>query len=224
MATNRYTVFSEGEVYHIFNRGVERRRIFTSSSEYQRFTNLLAYYRFDPVPTRFSQLHLQPATVQNALLHQLEKSREYGVSVLAYCLMPNHFHCIVRQEKPRGITRFVANISNGYTKYFNTKHDRVGPLLQGTFKAVHVETTEQLIHLSRYVHINPVVSFVISQEQLDLYEWSSLSQYVGKKQGICDTQWVKEWMKTSEGYRKFVYDQIAYAKELEKIKHLCLEK
>lgn len=224
MSTYRTTIFVNEEIYHVYNRGVERRTLYTSPTEYRRFVNLLAYYRFADVPVRYSQLHQMTHELQRQIWRQLEREDKLDVSILAYCLMPNHFHCILRQKQAGGITRFVSNVTNGYTKYFNTRHDRVGPLVQGTFKAVHVETGEQLLHLSRYIHINPVVSSIIPQTRLDTYAWSSFPKYLSGNPGICDTSWIKGFFKKSQNYRTFVHDHVAYAKEIEKVKHLTLEK
>lgn len=150
--------------------------------------------------------------------------KPFAIDILAYCLMPNHFHLLVRQNVQEGIHDFLSNVSNGYAKYFNTKRQRVGPLYQGPFKAVYVETDEQLMHLSRYIHINPVVSGIITIEDLDVYPWSSFPDYLGKvKTSFVTTLPVLSQFKTSSSYRAFVYDQVGYGKELEQIKHLVLE-
>lgn len=138
--------------------------------------------------------------------------------------MPNHFHLILKQLTDNGVSRFVSNVSNGHAKYFNAKHRRVGPLYQGPFKAVRVETDEQLLHLTRYVHLNPVTAFLIEPKDLENYSWSSLGEYLGKKnKGICTVELVRNFFKNNDDYRKFVFDQVDYARELEKIKHLTFE-
>ncbi len=223
MATVRKIVFRNDEIYHIFNRGVERRPIFTSRREYARAQKLLKFYRHKEIPIRFSQVQLQPEEIKIKMLESLFKSEKL-VLILAYCLMPNHFHFLVKQISDNGITKFVANFTNAYTKFFNTKHQRVGPLLQGVFKAEHVETDEQLVHLSRYIHLNPVASGVITEGMLDSYEWSSYPEYISLSSNeITEKDIVLSMFKSVEEYIKFVRDQIGYAKELEKIKHLLVE-
>jgi putative transposase len=110
----------------------------------------------------------------------LESMRDSGriVDIIAYSLMPNHFHLLLKQNKEKGVATYVANFVNAYTKYFNTKHERSGPLFQGVFKAVYVETDEQLVHLTRYIHLNPVASSLIAQEHLPTYQWSSYPAYL----------------------------------------------
>lgn len=224
MAANRALVFATSETYHVFNRGVERRPIFTSKKEYERFIELLKYYRFSHVPMRYSDFRVLPDLAQKNIWQSQLNHGKLDVDILAYCLMPNHFHLVIRQQEEHGIHRFLSNISNGFAKYFNTKHRRIGPLFQGVFKAVHIETDEQLLHVTRYVHLNPVAAFMIPESVVDTYPWSSLSEYVTKaSSGFCETGWVKEFFKKPVGYRSFVHDQVAYAKALARIHHIALD-
>lgn len=222
MATNRMLVFANDQVYHLFNRGVERRSVFTNKREYQRMLDALWFYRYKEPGMRLSKYYALSEEDKETFRASLEKKGTV-VSILAYCLMPNHFHLVVKQREEGGISRFVANASDSYAKYFNTKRKRVGPLFQGVFKAVHVETDDQLLHLTRYVHLNPVSSFLIELEAIETYPWSSLFEYLlSKRETLCDMELVKSLIQLS-GYKKFVYDQVSYAQELEKVKHLVLE-
>ncbi len=143
------------------------------------------------------------------------------VDIICYCLMPNHFHFLIKQLKEGGITEFVSKLSNSYTKYYNVKYKRVGPLLQGEFKAVLVESDEQLLHVSRYIHLNPIASFLV--KDLNLYEWSSYKEYTNNHKGICNTEEIMGFFKDSSSYQKFCLDQVEYAQKLELIKHQLLE-
>lgn len=148
----------------------------------------------------------------------------HSIDILAYALMSNHFHLLVCQRQENAITKTLANISNSYAKYFNIKHHRVGPLYQGSFKAVHIETDQQLMHLSRYIHINPVVAGAMTQEELLTSPWTSFSEYLGQSEtSLTDAKPILSHFASKESYKKFVFDQVAYGKELEKIKHLSFE-
>jgi putative transposase len=222
MSTNRLLVFANDHIYHIYNRGVERRTIFTTRRDYQRMVQTLWFYRYKDLSMRFSHYLNLSVDARNQFDLKLQQN-EPLVSILAHCLMPNHFHLIVKQRVDNGIPRFVSNVANSYTKYFNTKNKRIGPLFQGIFKAVLIETEEQFMHVTRYVHINPVTSFLIEWEQLEAYEWSSFPDYITpKKQSICDIDEVNRLVSLKD-YRTFVYDQVNYARELGKIKHLCYD-
>jgi putative transposase len=139
--------------------------------------------------------------------------------------MPNHFHFLVRQNIDSGISKFMSNFENSYTKYFNIKNSRIGPLLQGPFKAVKIDSEEQLLHVSRYIHLNPFSSALVKNiDDLINYEWSSFSEYFGlNKYKLCQRGNIFSTFKNIETYRLFVFDQADYQKCLEEIKHLILE-
>lgn len=223
MPTNRKVVFANDEIYHVFNRGVEKRPTFTDKRELDRSIITLDFYRFANLPLKLSRFLNLPES-ERSKLRQVLDSSEKLVEVICYCLMPNHFHFLLKQKAEGGISIFAANFTNSYTKYFNTKHERVGPLFQGVFKAVHIESDEQLIHVSRYIHLNPVSSYLIEPEQLDNYLWSSYPDYMGLlDRNIAEAEMVLNLFPSKEKYKQFVLDQVDYARKLEHIKHLILE-
>jgi len=203
MATIRSVKFVNGYYYHVFNRGVERRSIFTSKNEYSRFIKTCMYYRFHSIGVRFSHFLDLSERKQYEALKNLD-SRDWGITIICYCLMPNHFHFILKQEKDGQISKFISKVSNSYSKYFNLRHNRIGPLFQGIFKAVIVESDEQLVHLSRYIHINPVTSAVISQNDLGRYSWSSYKEYLSGKSYVCEPDIILKQFKSIYSYANFV--------------------
>ena len=223
MATNRKTIFATGEIYHVFNLGVERRDIFTDIREYKRAVETIRFYLHSNLPIRYSQFINLPLNLKEEFSEKL-KQLEREVSIIAYCLMPNHFHLILKQLREKGLTRFLSNITNSYTRYFNAKHKRIGHLFRGPFKAVHIETDQQLFHLTRYLHLNPVASFLVNINKLKGYIWSSFPEYLDLvKDPICNTSLTDSVFRKREDYEKFVYNQIEYAQKLEKIKHLAID-
>lgn len=223
MATFRKISFRDDEIYHVFNRGMDHRNIFTNKREFYRAQNLIKFYRHKEIPARFSHVVKHSKDIKEKILEKLFTS-ERIIDILSYCLMPNHFHFLLKQTSDKGIATFISNFSNAYTKYFNTKAERTGPLLEGVFKAVHIESEEQLIHVSRYIHLNPVASSIIPKEQLNDYLWSSYPEYIGMSGTvICEKESVLGYFKSITEYQKFVEDQIDYAKQLDAIKHLVLE-
>ena len=209
---SRIVPFVNNEYYHIFNRGVAKMQIFNNASDYKHFINTLFYYQVDGPKPRFSFFRKQPVTLANNVKI---------VEIICYCLMPNHFHFLLRQKKDSGITEFVSKISNSYTRYFNVKNKRIGPLLQGEFKAVYVESNEQLLHLSRYIHLNPLIGYVT--KELNFYRWSSYPEYLGLTRNICSKDEVLGQFKSAKDYEKFVLDQVEYARNLDFIKHKLLD-
>jgi putative transposase len=118
----------------------------------------------------------------------------------------------------------MTRLINSYTRYFNTKYKRVGPVFQGVFKAVHIESDEQLIHVSRYIHLNPLVSFIITEKNLFDYPWSSLNSFIKNDPGFINPKPILDNFPSINDYKKFVQDHADYGRELQKIKHLTLEK
>ncbi|MCD6228150.1 MAG: transposase, partial [Candidatus Omnitrophica bacterium] len=148
--------------------------------------------------------------------------KEKIVEIVAYCIMPTHFHLILKQLKKGGISTFIGNVLNSYSRYFNTKHKRGGPLWEGKFKNVSVETDEQLLHLTRYIHLNPTSAGLVKKPE----EWSysSYLEYLGKIKKINRICSYEDSIDISPlSYKNFVESRILYQRELEKIKHLILE-
>lgn len=202
-----------GEYYHIYNRGVAKLPIFTGTNNYHRFLKGVSYYQVSGPKPSFSLF--TPTTRKLELNNKI-------VEIVCYCLMPNHFHFLIKQLKDNGISEFVGKLSNSYTKYFNIKYKRVGPLYQGEFKSVLVKTNEQLIHLSRYIHLNPFAAGIT--KDLESYIWSSYPEYINKiEPDICKKEIILDQFKSVEDYKKFVQDHSGYAQELELIKHQVLD-
>ncbi len=211
------------EIYHVYNRGINRQPTFTNKREHQRAINTLMFYRYIKPPLSLSKFLRLESDRQNDMLNLLSKGGQL-IRILCYCLMPNHFHLLLKQEKNNGISKFLSNMQNSYTRYFNTRHDRDGSLFLDQFKAVRIETDEQLLHVSRYIHLNPYTAFLIkSPEKLKNYHWSSFQNYAEEAYSNVDTSIILEFFKTKKSYRKFVYDQADYQRDLKKIEHLLLE-
>lgn len=220
----RLTPLVNDQIYHVFNRGIDHRPTFIDRSEFTRGMIAIDFYRFVKPPIRLSKFLKHSNEERERVIKEI-KSRDHKlIDILAFCLMPNHFHFVVRQLYEKGISKFLANFQNSYTRYFNTKGERDGPLFLDQFKAVRVETDKQLLHVSRYVHLNPLTSYVVKDfEGLLRYPWSSFSEYVNNKPSICEINTILGFFKNPKGYKTFVKDNASYQRELHKIKHLLLE-
>lgn len=221
----RETQFENQHYYHIFNRGINSQTIFSDDRDYQRALELVQYYRFSSSKTRFSQLIRQPRELKLDSLDKLTKEGNCLVEVLAYCLMPSHFHLLLKQEQESGISKFLADFQNSYTRYFNTRHIKFGPILQGPFKAVLVENDNQLAHLSRYIHLNPYASEIVkSKNDLEQYPWSSFSEYIKETlNSICKPEEVLSHFKGRSDYQQFVIDHADEQLEIKRIEHLIID-
>ena len=148
----RKTAFSVGEYYHVYNRGVDKRIIFTSTYEYNRFM-LLLYLCNTSHPLNLRDILNKGLSFDKLFGHARGKSL---VSIGAYCLMPNHFHILVKEVTEGGITNFMRKAGTAYSSFFNHSHERTGALFQGRFRAEHVNKDRYLKYLFSYIHLNPV--------------------------------------------------------------------
>jgi putative transposase len=138
--------------------------------------------------------------------------------------MPNHYHLLLKQTKREGISEFIRLSSNSYAKYYNTKHKRTGPLFQGRFKAVRIQTDEQLLHVSRYIHLNPYTSSLVKTfKRLLSYPYSSLKEFANNTSGCCSKKPVLEHFENPDKYIRFVKNNADFQKSLQKIKNLSLD-
>lgn len=142
----RKIIISPGEFYHIYNRGVEKRNIFSTKANYERFLKLL-YLANGTNPYRYDR-------VKNTRLKEIDRGKRL-VSIGAYVLMPNHFHILIKEIGDGGTSQFLEKLTTGYSCYFNKLNDRVGSLFQGTYKAEHVNNDKYLKYLFAYIHLNP---------------------------------------------------------------------
>lgn len=213
------------EIYHVFNRGIDHRPTFTDMREYNRALEVLSYYRFASPSKKLSYFLLLASDERMKIIDNMKNKSQRLIEIVAFCLMPNHFHFLLKQLSHNGISEFMSNFQNSYTRYFNTKNERTGPLFLDQFKAVRIETDEQFIHVSRYIHLNPLTSYVIKDfDSLKRYPWSSFKDYVVENpDSVCSTKTVLDYFKNKTLYELFVKDQIDYQRKLHMIKHLVLE-
>lgn len=211
----RKTILATGEIYHIFNRSVQGIPIFKGQRECRLFLETIKYYLQPNPPTRFSIYRTSKEKLPITLDQKL-------VTIVNLCLMPNHFHFTLLQEKENGIRSFIQKISNSFAHYFNLKYQNRGPVFEGKFKAIRIEDNNQLLHLSRYIHLNPVTAFLT--ENPEDYPFSSYLTYLGKeKLEFVDPTLILDQFSSPSQYEKFVLDQKDYQRSLDKIKHLILE-
>lgn len=221
----RRTPIIKGEIYHIFNRSVGRQPIFLTDKHYKRALEVINFYSFHKPSIRFSLYHKLPKEQREEFLKNLQEKGKKLVEWLAYCLMPNHFHFLVRELEDNGISNLLRNFQNSYAKYFNTREERSGALFQAMFKEVRVETDEQLIHLVRYIHLNPYTAYLVKElREIEGYKWSSFREYVSNKNnGLVYTSEILRYFPSLKDFRQFTLDQANYQRKLDEIKHLTFE-
>ena len=195
---NSIKEFAPQSFYHVYNRGVEKRRIFLDEQDYVVFLGLLKKY-------------ISGEQTDKNNRHPIKK---FGpeLKLIAYCLMPNHFHLLFYQENETTITEFMRRVTTGYVMYFNNRYQRVGGLFQGRYKASSINADSYLHHISRYIHLNP--------ENYNHWPYSSLPYFLGKR----NASWVQPGLvmdifdNDPEQYRAFLRDYEDNKKELDALK------
>ncbi len=204
---------SVGSAYHVYNRGVAKGDIFVDDTDRTRFLETISFYLDEQ---RSSKLSVARVGVPFNIADGTEPSERIAL-LHTYCLMPNHFHLLLSELVPGGVSRLLRRVQLSYTRYYNTRHNRVGPLLQGIFRFVRVESDEQFLHVTRYIHLNPYVARLIDDPEQ--YQWSSYNQYLqSQSTRLCSPSLALELAGSSEGYRKFFLDFASYARDFELIK------
>lgn len=223
--SRRYVKQVTDEVYHVYNRSVASQPIFNNSRECNRFIFLIDFYRFEKPPLRFSHYDRLSMDAKKEFLSSLYETGRKQVGIYAFCLMPNHFHFLLRQTTEDGISSFLRNVQNAYAKYYNKKKERLGSLFQMMFKVVRIEKDEQFTHVARYIHLNPLTSYVLRKpEELENYKWSSFGTYMSNfKYPFVETDFILKLFRSRNQLKEFTYNQVDYQRKLEKIKHLSFE-
>jgi putative transposase len=208
--------FITGEIYHVYNRGVDKRKTFMNNKDHLRFVHDL--YEFNDEAPAENIFYRAPSlhSYEVRLRKNGEKQRKLLVEIFVFCLMPNHFHLMLKQRVDGGITEFMRKLGTGYTNYFNQKYERSGVLFQGKFKAIHIAKQNHFIHLPLYIHLNPVELITPKWREkrngdtkkimrfLDNYRWSSYQDYTGKRNFPSVTQraFLNDFFETPANHRK----------------------
>ena len=221
--------FETGGVYHIINRGVEKRKIFLKNQDYSRFILGLEFFNSEK-GTRLWNLITKAETMshraafKNKLAAQREKSQQPLIELLAFALMPNHFHLIIREIANQGISLFMQKLGTGYSTYFNKQNDRVGTLFQSRYKSVRIRNDIQLATIFAYVHTNPVElvepgwkEFRVKNPEaamryLENYKWSSYRDYIGNSTFpmVTNREFFLDFYGSEKNCRRAVEDWIKY--------------
>jgi len=228
--------FVNKEIYHVYNRSVEEKEIFVDDQDRFRFIHDLFEFN-DEAPA--VNLYYKRPLIQSyeAKPRKIEQQkRKLLVEILAFVVMPNHFHLLLRQIKENGISNFMHKLGVGYAMYFNQKYERAGSLFQGTYKAILVNQEAHFIHLPYYIHFNPldlkfpewrdreIKNYKQAMKFLENYRWSSFLDYIGKKNfpSVTQREFLNEFFEGPENYKK---DAMKWLKEmdLEEIEDFTLE-
>lgn len=181
---NTVKFYLENTYYHVYNRGVDGRIIFSDSQDYKVFLSLLKRYLLGEEEEITSEQNIVLKT-HNEVQPRWRRDVAGKVKLAAYCLMPNHFHFLLKQLTRDGMTLFMRALMNSYVRYFNKRVGRYGGLFQSIYKAISIEEERYLLHLTRYIHLNPLAISDIKKHELADY-YSSYGEYIGRRK----TRWI----------------------------------
>lgn len=215
--------FATGNYYHVYNRGLDRRPTFTAKIEYRRALTAMGFYQYQGHTCSLGH-YLSLCLSARAQYDETMQRQQKSVDIISFCLMPNHFHFLIRQEAEGGISYFMKQIQGSYTKYYNLRHNRTGALFHRRFRAVLIESEAQLLHVSRYIHLNPFTACLVnSPAGVITYPWSSMSLYANGMSSLCALDPILAQWKNPAQYSQFVLDQASYQRQLHKYLHLSME-
>lgn len=208
----RKETFAPGEYYHLFNRGVDKRIIFTSPNDYHRFLKMMYVCN--------GHRSIVFRDIEDLNIYSIDRG-ETLVDVGAYCLMNNHFHILVREKNDGGVTTFMKKLLTGYSMYFNKKYNRSGALFQGRFQSEHAYDDRYLNYLLAYIHLNPVRTLVkegnfdLAKRKISEHQYSSYVDYLGAKRiesCILNIDSFPQYFNQALDFKSFINEWIDYEK------------
>lgn len=234
---NIIKTYIENGFYHIYNRGVEKRKIFLDNQDFRVFLSYLKIYlspkeeSIEDVLNNEEDSSSNDFKIKNKVITEIYTLNNFynKIDLISYVLMPNHFHLELKQKGKKDIETFMRSLITKYSKYFNRKYERVGPLFQGRYKAVLIQSNEFLLYLSKYIHLNPK-EILIQNQSLDTYPWSSYPTYLNKialswlKTDLIKSNFFVNGKYSDDLYKIFVEtDDKTDKKDLEILKSLHLD-
>ncbi len=220
MTQYRKDLLINDNYYHIFSRSIAKYVIFNNDQEYSRIINLISLLKYVDFDYSFSRFIILKSDQQLSIINKLKKQNKTFVEIIAYCIMPTHFHLILKQNTDFGIAKYMAKLLNSYSKYFNAIHNRVGPLWSGRFKNLKVTDDDQLLHLTRYIHLNPCSANIVNRPEH--WEYSSYKEYINESDNrMCGFKDVINFELNQ--YKKFVENRKDYQQKISQIKNLLID-
>ena len=209
MNNRDYKNSSKDGIYHIYNRGNDKINIFKNSEDYSFFTFRIRQYLFPEESLSIPGSRIVPLP-------------DKSFSLLCYCLMPNHFHMMIRQNTELPISALMLRLMTSYSKYFNTKYKRVGHVFQDRYKQVPVIGNKQLLWLSAYIHQNPNKAKIVSDSLK--YDWSSYQDYLSHQSFslVTGSELILDQFKTRKEYGHFVDDSYKLLDEKEELREVLM--
>jgi len=207
-----------GSIYHVLSRGVDKRKIFLGNEDYLRFVHdLFEFNDTESVNNLTYFFRKKSKDIASPYILQRErKPRKLLVEILVFCLMPNHYHLLLKPRSDDSLFKFMKKLNIGYAKYFNEKYERRGALFEGRYKAILVNQDAHFIHIPYYIHLNPldikspewrdgeIKNYKEAMKFLETYRWSSFLDYIGKKNfpSVTQREFLTEFFEGPGSYKK----------------------
>ncbi len=204
MGKRDYKITGQDGYFHIYNRGNNYQDIFLDNEDYKFFI-----------------FKLKQNIFPDETLTRMRPIPEGSYSLLSYCLMPNHFHLLLRQNKKYAPKDLLLRICTSYAKYFNKKYERAGHVFQDKYKLVNIDDDGQLLWLYAYINLNPVIDKITNDAES--YKWSSCGEILGSPDGLCDRNFILEKLKDPTGVKKFFEDALPVLRINKKLREFRFE-
>lgn len=210
-------IFTSEGVYHIYNKSIAGFRIFSDEAEFERFKKALQHYNS---LARQASLFVSLRRGIGYFPGLFSFDKHAVVKMISYIIMPTHYHLLLKVQKGQKLSKYIGDVENSFSRYFNLKHKRKGPLWQSRFRSVQVTTDEQLLYLTRYIHLNATTAYLVENPE----DWphSSYREYLENPE-LLRSQLTEVTISTPDRYKRFVDKQKDYQRTLAKIKKLTLE-
>jgi len=214
---NKPKKFPQSKIFHICNKSIAGFKIFSNFDNNFRFLQAIDYYNG---PKHKENLGLFLIKNRNYQPKLFIPEKDSLIKILSYCIMPDHYHLLLKIIKDNCLTKYINDLENSYTRFFNIKFKRKGPLWQSSFRAVLIKSDEQFLHISRYIHLNPTSAELVIKPADWIY--SSYKNIITDKSLLKDI--LTEYsISNSINYKKFVENNRDYQQKLQLIKKLILE-
>ena len=213
MSLNR--AFYTGDIYHICNKSISNYQIFRTDTLASHFLTTLNYYN-----SITDKICLSKALTKPFFLPPLMARKQESIFfILAFCIMPDHYHVLIKINHDMLISQYINTIQNSYTRYFNRMHKRKGPLWQNRFRAIRIEDNATLLHVQRYIHLNPTTANLVDSPEK--WQWSSYLSYISSPDMLEMNPEIS--IKSITQLKQFTENQIDYQKTIKGIKRKLLE-
>ncbi|MBI2051445.1 transposase [Candidatus Roizmanbacteria bacterium] len=211
--------FVKGCVFHICNKSIANFGIFKDPINAERFVATLDHYNTSHKKVSLSQrLRRKKGKVKQ--INLLEPEEDGLIKFITFTIMPDHYHLVIKILVDHCLSKYINDVENSFTRYFNVKFERKGPLWQSRFRSILIKTDEQLLHVTRYIHLNPVTDYLVDKPED--WEFSSYRHYINEEKFLKNI-FTEISIKAPKTYKKFVEDRIDYQRKLKKIKTFLLE-